>query len=258
MSVIDTVKAHPLISGGVAILAIIIIVVLTSGGSAPTVQTAADTSSTDTGSALQIAQIQATSDANSIQANLQALQITAATTLAGKTIDAQSTDNANYLEYKAHSEDTGAAERVASLTSSLSAQVATRQSADALTATLAGFTNQQSLASIQANQNIQTESILSNTLLTNAQINAKALTDQANIYANTQIANETIASNTQIETAHIASATQIQLSENEAIEQKNQEYFQELTGQQQALVQMNATNHSGGFFGGGGFLGLGI
>lgn len=166
MSLLDTVKQHPVIVGGIAIFAVIVIIVVASSGGSTAAASVVPTSDGSTGDAtqLQLAQMAQQSDANNTSASLQALQIQGANQTALATISAQSTDNANYLAYKSNSENTQAQLTSVTLQSTLAAQIAAQQSSDQHDEVLAGFANQQTLANIQANQNIQTQAMLTGVL----------------------------------------------------------------------------------------------
>jgi len=183
MSVLDTAKAHPYMTGGVVIAAIfVLVVVLNSGGDATPSQVPADNSIVGQGTAIQAAQIQGASEANQIQGQLQAMSIKASSEVALANIMAQSTDNANYLAYKAHSEDTAAAAAVTSLQSSLAAQVAKNQIDADLTVALGAQNTTLQMTAIKSNENIQTANILYATTVAVQQEETRR-TDIAGAYA---------------------------------------------------------------------------
>lgn len=214
MGIIDTAKAHPVITGGAVLAAIVLFVVIANSGGSDTVVTGTAMTSTDQGTNMQMANLQAQSDANSITANLQALNIQAATKLASDKIAADTTNNANYLAAKVTSEKTQADLTATTLNSSLAAQVATFQTQKAYDTVVAGYSNQQAIETIRSNENIATQNILAQTVITTSN-NQVA---QANIFARTTLDAANISADTTRYLATLnAQTSQLQTRSNENV-----------------------------------------
>lgn len=197
MSILDKVKEHPALAVGgvVAVLVLVYVLNHSSSGTAAT-STLSTGSSVDAATALQQAQLGASSQANQVSAALQANATNTAAQIQLATIAAQQAGAHDVLAAQVATSQINASQQVQSLLGSLSAGVSENASNNDLAKTTVLATNQ-----------TQQQQILANALV--AQSSTQASVAIAGY--NAQVANTS-----------------------------------------------NVVAHTGGLFGGGGFLGLGI